>query len=41
MAGELDLKTTLNKPNLPVTTTQQLAYVLIEVDAGYSPWRSL
>ena len=32
MAGELTLKATLNKPNLPVTTTQQLAYLLIEIE---------
>ncbi len=31
MAGELKVTTTLNKPNLPVTSTQQLAYVLIEM----------
>mgnify|MGYP001153920539 CR=1 FL=1 len=31
MAGELKVTTTLNKPNLPVTSTQQLAYVLIEI----------
>ncbi len=30
MAGELELKTTLSKTSLPVTSTQQLAYVLIE-----------
>ena len=31
MAGEVQVTTTLNKPNLPVTSTQQLAYVLIEI----------
>lgn len=30
MAGELQVTTTLNKPSLPVTNTQQLAYVYIE-----------
>lgn len=31
MAGELKLTTTLNKASLPVTSTQQLAYILIEI----------
>ena len=31
MAGELKLTTTLNKTSLPVTSTQQLAYILVEV----------
>ena len=30
MAGEVSLQCTLGKPNVPVTQTQQLAYVLIE-----------
>ena len=30
MAGEVSLQCTLGKPNVPVTNTQQLAYVLIE-----------
>lgn len=30
MAGEVSLQSTLGKPNVPATNTQQLAYVLIE-----------
>ena len=30
MAGEVSLQCTMGKPNVPVTNTQQLAYVLIE-----------
>ncbi len=31
MADELTLRTTLNKPSVPVTSTQQLIYALIEI----------
>ncbi len=31
MADELSLTTTINKPSVPVTSTQQLIYVLVEV----------
>lgn len=31
MADELSLATTINKPSVPVTSTQQLIYVLVEV----------
>jgi Ca-activated chloride channel family protein len=40
MADELRLTTTLNKPNVPVSTTQQLVYALIELKPNEIVWKS-